>query len=823
MIRPRPPARTACAGLALLAWLLLPLAAAAQGTPAPGSGAATPNTIVDVAVEGTAQIERGQVLSILKSQLDSPLLPDHVTADIRSIFALGFFQDVRAEVEEVPGKGYRLIFIVKEKPRITALKVVGQTLLGDTKLKELFTLKVGALYSPTEVEKNLEAIRGAYREKGYLKVKVRADLDTSSEAAYGLTIVVEEAPRIYITEIHTAQNTVFSELEIKRIMQSAEVDCFDWMTSSGVFDEAKINQDLQTIAAQYLTRGYIRLLIDKPDITVYQRREYSHIRVRLSFNEGQQYFAGKIDVAGDILGEKAGLLAVLQLKTGDVFNPFVQNQDQVRLSEVYQEQGYAFVRVAPITRINDETRTVDLTYQISQGDKAYIGRIEFQGNRETRDFVLRREFEVRENELYNGVKLRRSQQNVRALGYFKPELSIETEPGEADNILNIVTRVEESQTGTLQAQLGFSDQSGISLAGSVSKGNLFGRGQTLRFSIQAAQRNITRNLSLDFIEPHLFDTDYSSDTSLSYVTLTDQSELNRGTTTELRGSQGLGYPILRRVRLSMTYEAVNRSFSREDVQSVLLRSLTPALTYNSVNHPVFPSDGSNVSLAISQIGGQLLGGTTEYRRYRIRAQRFFSLDRSASIVLMGRFRVGWLERVGNNEIPVEDRFRLGGIGTLRGYNALEVGGPYGRLEQNINGVARPALDGFGQPLTDSTGAPIVQTIDRRILGLSQAELDRLEGGGIQERLLNLEVLFPLAGESVRGVAFYDAGQVNAEPRQYAILDAKEPAFFNLLQSVGAGIRLITPLGVLRFEYGYKLVRQRREAPDKFDFTISTLF
>jgi outer membrane protein insertion porin family len=473
--------------------------------------------------------------------------------------------------------------------------------------------------------------------------------------------------------------------------------------------------------------------------------------------------------------------------------------------------------------VNDTTHIVDVTYQIRSGEKAYIGRIEFQGNRETRDWVMRREFEVRENELYNGRKLRESQDNLRALGYFKPGTVIDQQAGEAANLLDVVTKVEEAQTGTLQGQLGYSDVSGIVISASVSKGNLGGRGQTLRVSSEFGQRNVRRNISIDFIEPHLWETDYSSDSAVAYVNRDDTSELNRGAITEVTLSEGLGYRLLPRLSLSFALDLTNREFKNKEFKPVQLRGLTTALTYRTVNNPIFPSDGSLVSAAVTQYGGQVLEGTTEYRRYRISAQRFISLNASSTTVLMGRMILGWLEAVGNNEIPIEDRFRIGGISTLRGYNFLEVGGPMGARARNLNSERVIALDPNGLPILDANGNPVDSIIDKRTTGMPESSLQQLVGGGTQERIFNLELLFPLAGDNVRGVIFYDAGNVNAEHVQYQLLNEPEPQFFELLSAYGFGVRLISPLGVLRFEYGIKVAPKKGESLDRFDFTISTLF
>lgn len=783
----------------------------------------TPTLILNIGVVGVVQTTLGEILSNLSSRIGDALDSKLITRDIKVIYNLGFYQNVIAEVEEVAGKGYNLKFIVREKPRIVSIKVVGNQKVGKDKIFETITLQIGSFYTKALVDENLDKIRSVYRSNGYLKVSLIPIIKKRTEFVYELTLQIIESPRLYITEISVTGTRVFTELDIKRMLQSSEVDCFDWATDSGVFDEDKINQDLKIIVTSYLRKGYIRVFIDTPKITLIHNPEFSKIKVELKIIEGEQYFTGKMDLAGDILGEKQELLNLFQLKTGKPFDAILRNQDQFQLQEAYQERGYAFARIVPDIKIDDKTRIVDVTYQIKKNEKAYIGRIEFQGNSETRDYVLRREFQVRENELFNGKKLRLSQRNLMALGYFEPSLSIDRTQRPEENILDLATRVKETQTGTLQAQLSYSEQSGVTLGLSVSKGNFLGRGQTLRTKAQVSQRNVTKNFSVDFIDPHLFNGEFSSDSTFAARTVDDTSELERGQIKEIRIGQGFGYPIISVLRLNFSFSAVNRTFEDLDSEPVKLRTFTSALSYSTVNHPVFPTDGASVTFSVSQTGGEILGGTTEFRRYRLLYRNFTTLNESNSLIMMFRLRLGFLEKIGNNLIPPEERFRMGGINTLRGYRSNEVGGPYGRLEQNLNAVSRVALDAFGVPILNSQGSPVIERVDSRTLGLNESQLELLKGGGIVERLINLELLFPLAGSSVRGVVFYDAGQVNSESEQYGILNEVEPKFFDLNHSIGGGLRIITPLGVLRFEYGRKLNFRRGESPDEFEFTISTLF
>ncbi len=810
--------------------------------------------VTDIVVEGANDLETSQVLFKLESQVNEPLNRKKIIQDIKTIYDMGLFKDVRVELDRLED-GFLLRFVVVERPRIQALRFEGRRALSEDTLLEELTTKTQEIYDPVKVKQDENIIRDLYRKDGYARVKVSHRIEEVSERDYIIHFVIDETPIVYLTDIHVAGTEVFSELQVKRFMQSSEIDCVSWINESGVFQEEKINQDLALITQFYLRDGYIKVFIEKPKVIVYHNPDYSQLKVFLDITEGEQYFTGKVDITGDILHEqaaladrlksqtgegfsanadllqqldtedkdvfdpKADLLEQLKLKEGEVYNPFLQNEDRTLLNQIYQEQGYAFVRIIPRTTIHEETRTVDVTYDILRNEKAYIGRIEFSGNTETRDYVIRRELAVQEGELYNGKKLRRSQANMERLGFFEPGLAIDREPIEdEDNILDMTVRLKEAQTGTFQAQLGFSEVSRLSGGFSVSKGNLFGRGQTLRFSAQAAQQGVQNDFSITFIEPRLFGSRISTSVTVSQRRISNP-DLRSQDRIENSFSTSIGFPlrIIRNLRLSFRFSAVDRLFE-EQVPSVIKRSIAPTLSYNTVNHPIFPSNGINTSFSIIQTGGDILGGNTRLREYNYRYQQFWSLNEDRTLVLMAQARLGWLEQVANSRIPAEDRFRIGGIATIRGHNLRAIAGPFAGNDAERHREVRTVVDESGGTESD--------VIDERTRDLTEAQLRKLIGGGISQRIFNMELVFPLTSDetsNVRGVVFYDAGNVNAESIQYALLDEKEPGFFDVRQSVGAGVRLITPVGVLRFEYGQKLDQREGEAPDKFEFNISGLF
>ena len=786
-------------------------------------------SIAEIEIKGTSELESSQIMFLIESQVGDILDRKIIRRDIHAIYKMKLFEDVQAEVEELDEgesgiKSYLLRYLVKERPRLAEVKLKGVLLVERTVIEEQMTLLQYDPYDPEKIELNEQIILEHYRSEGYPRVSVNsiietveADADNAGER-FRVVFEMNEAPRVYLTDIYVSGTKYYSELEIKRFILSSEIDCVSWANQSGLFREEMINQDLSVITQHYLKKGYIKVFVDKPEVTLIHNPDYSRVDVRLNITEGDQYFIGKIEVSGDVLGDQEILKEDLLLEEGEIYNPFLQNRDRSGISEIYHEQGYAFVRVIPETVINEETKIVDVTFRVVKGEKAYIGRLEIAGNVETRDHVIRREFEVQEEELFNGKKLLRSQQNINRLGFFQSGVLLERSPRDQENnMLDILARLKETQTGTFQAQMGYSDFSGFSGGVTISKGNLLGTGRTLRFSAQFAEQSVQQKFDATLIDPRLFDSQVSGSIFSSRSKLEDSTEFERGIITENNYGFSLGMPLyFRDLRFGTQISALDRLFSASDTD-LFKRSVSPSLTYNTVNHPVFPSAGIKTSIRMIQTGTPF-GGNIRLREYQLQYQQFWALNTDNTFILMAKGRLGLLQEQGSSPIPSEDRYRLGGIDSVRGHYYYNISGPYGSSEQRNNIAYRV--------ITDELGYQQTKTYDSRTVGLNSSELQELKSGGISERLFNLELLFPLSQDEnsfVRGVLFMDAGNVNAESRQYQLLGETEPEFFDLRKSAGFGVRVITPMGVLRFEYGSKLDKRPSETPDRFEFTVSGLF
>lgn len=785
--------------------------------------------IAEIEIKGTSELESSQIMFLIESQVGNVLDRKIIRRDIHAIYKMKLFEDVQAEVEELDEgesgeKSYLLRYLVKERPRLAEVKLKGVLLVERTVIEEKMTLLQYDPYDPEKIALNEQIILEHYRSEGYPRVSVNSIIETveadfeNAGERFRVIFEMNEAPRVYLTDIYVSGTKYYSELEIKRFIMSSEIDCVSWANQSGLFREEMINQDLSVITQHYLKKGYIKVFVDKPEVTLIHNPDYSRVDVRLNISEGDQYFIGKIDVSGDVLGDQEILKEDLLLEEGEIYNPFLQNRDRSGISEIYHEQGYAFVRVIPETVINEETKIVDVNFRVVKGEKAYIGRLEIAGNVETRDHVIRREFEVQEEELFNGKKLLRSQQNINRLGFFQSGVLLERSPRDQENnMLDILARLKETQTGTFQAQLGYSDFSGFSGGVTISKGNLLGTGRTLRFSAQFAEQSVQQKFDATLIDPRLFDSQVSGSIFTSRSKLGDSTEFERGIITENNYGFSLGMPLyFRDLRFGTQISALDRLFSGSDTD-LFKRSVSPSLTYNTVNHPVFPSAGIKTSIRMIQTGTPF-GGNIRLREYQLQYQQFWALNTDNTFILMAKGRLGLLQEQGSSPIPSEDRYRLGGIDSVRGHNYYNISGPYGSSEQRNNIAYRV--------ITDELGYQQTKTYDSRTVGLNSSELQELKSGGISERVFNLELLFPLSQDEnsfVRGVLFMDAGNVNAESRQYQLLDETEPEFFDLRKSAGFGVRVITPMGVLRFEYGSKLDKRPSETPDRFEFTVSGLF
>lgn len=790
-------------------------------------------TIVDIRVEGLKIIERGLIISTIQSRPNTQLSPTTVAEDIKTIYKLGYFEDVAVDIEIEEVDQLSLIFKLVEKPRIGLIEIKGNRTISTESLRELLKVFQNNMVDHKRIKADVDIIQEEYRKKGYMQTQVDYKIEKVNRDSVTLTYRVTESPKVFLTNINITGTEVYPPLDIERIMISAEVDCFSWVNESGVFQESKVNQDLQVISQHYLSNGFIKVKIDKPKAVLIKNRDYSRVKIGINITEGDQFFTGKIDIVSDdgneLLFDKAEVLSEMVMQTGNVFNPYGQNEDRFKISRLYQEQGYAFSTVRVKNKIHEDTKTVDLTIHVTRGEKAYIGRVEIEGNYETMDHVVRRELEIYDNELYDGVKLSESQGKIVRLGFFEPGVGVRLRKlqGAEENTLDYRIVLQEAQTGTFNASLSYSGYSGFALLLSISKKNFLGSGRTVTLSTEQQAEGESR-YDFSLVSPYWFDTHFVN--SFRLFSIFENEDYYDTRTTGF--SFGLSYPVWKNLSASSTYLWKNEDYT--DINDIgeesldgeiqnAYRSVRLGTTYSTVDHPLFPSKGHETSFSVEEYGG-IFGGSIEYRSYNFSTKYFKTLNDSGTLIFGAKFNWAQLQKTNpSKEILLSKRFELGGITTVRGFDYNDIEGPSseGELgEQPYDFIRRkyPYQGDISDCQTDPVCAALPAVKDEN------REYFEQHRGGITRRVLNLQLYYPLTreGTRIRGLVFFDAGNVWAEDRMYEITDQEKDDWY-YRTSAGVGVNLITPMGVLRFEYGMKLDRKPEESPSKFDFHISGLF
>jgi outer membrane protein insertion porin family len=273
------------------------------------------------------------------------------------------------------------------------------------------------------------------------------------------------------------------------------------LTGAGVYKEEMLKNDLILISELYFNNGYVNVKVAEPLVDLLPDKK--GIQVVIPIREGDQYSTGLLGFKGDLLDKEDELSKKLKLKTGEIFSRGTLRNDVFALTDHYADQGYAFANVNPVTRLNPEQKTIDLTFDMEKGDKVYFDRITISGNPKTRDKVLRRELKMAEGDLYSSTNLKRSKQNLMNLGYFE-EVTLATERGSADNKLNLKVDVKEKATGTFSIGAGYSSLDGFIGQGSIQQSNFFGMG--LKANLSASIGGKSSTYSVGLTDPYFMDT-----------------------------------------------------------------------------------------------------------------------------------------------------------------------------------------------------------------------------------------------------------------------------------------------------------------------------
>ncbi|MRR33857.1 outer membrane protein assembly factor BamA, partial [bacterium] len=474
-----------------------------MGSLFPGVLSADNGKISGILITGNESRETAAILPLLKSKVGDPYSADKANDDVKTMYKIGIFQDVRVETAR-SDKGVSLVFTVVEKPYVREIRISGSKEISADKVREALDLKTGSVFSAGELAKNVKKVKKLYADDGYYLAEVNTTTATVGKNGIRVTFTIKEGDKVYIKTIRFDGNKVFTSRKLRKQIETKEKWFLSWITGAGTYKEEVLKNDVNRIADLYYNNGYINVKVGEPQVRLLPDK--SGLEVTIGITEGEQFRTGDLDFKGDLLESREVLQSKVKLAKGKVFSREVLRNDVFTLTDVYADKGYAFTNVSPLSKVDQAKRTIDITFEFEKGEKIYIERINVSGNTKTRDKVIRREFKLDEGDLYSSTALKRTKQNITNLGFFE-EASIAPTKGSSPNKLNLNTEVKEKSTGQFSIGAGYSSSDGILGQGSISQSNFLGLG--LKGTLSASLGGKTQLYNIGLTDPYFLDTNWT--------------------------------------------------------------------------------------------------------------------------------------------------------------------------------------------------------------------------------------------------------------------------------------------------------------------------
>jgi outer membrane protein insertion porin family len=808
-----------------------PVEPVASEPPAPAPAAPnTPRTACDgktiskISVAGQGRVSADDLLATIKLREGMPCSDTDVTRDVRALWDMGYFANVEVDAK-VAGNAVTLTFRVKERPAIGEVVYVGLDELEKSDLDEKVTLEQGSVLSEPLVRDQLEKIRALYAEKGFFLAQVRYELEPQPNDEVKVKYIIDEGDEVIVRRVRFIGNDALSKSDLQAVMQTNETGFLSFISSNNTYRKEIFDEDVNRLQALYYDYGYLTVELGRPLIELTPDRRF--VDITITVKEGPRFKVGRVKVAElddqgqerePLFGRKK-LRESIELDPGDWFSRSVIAQNLQDVTRAYRDEGYARVQVNPQTELHMETRIVDVVVTIQRGPLVYIERIEVKGNEKTRDEVLRREARIAESQLYSQTLVERSKERMMSLGYFET-VDISEEDGATPDRIIINYEVKERPTGTFQLGAGFSSQETFLLTGQVQQENLFGRGQSLAFNLQLS--GIRQLAQIRFVEPYLYGSDWTLAVEV-FKMLRQQRAFNRDST---GGNVTFGHPLyfidedlsifinyhLEQIDITPAtggaFGTTGQDFERYQFiplrnlfRSGLTSSVKLSLQYDTRDNRLFPSNGILASVS-SEVSDTATLSDNNFVRHRANFRGYKSIWGP----FVGKLNVEWgliTSRDGIG-VPIFERYFLGGITDVRGFPIQSIGPRLG-VPRSYNDPAFLGVSELGVPF-----------------------------GGNMQLYYNLEIEFPIVESvGIKGVIFQDAGNAwnlersLCEPAPVRDTQTTDPCGVHLdsfRTSWGFGIRWFSPLGPLRFEWGFPF--DRRESIEdvvEFQFTVGNAF
>ena len=829
--------------------------------------------VSDIRLEGLQRVSAGTVFEAFPVAAGEQVDQERLNTAARRLFRSGLFDDVRLLRD-----GDVLVVQVVELPTITGIEISGNKAIQTDMLLDGLKqsgLAEGLVFKRSTLERIALELERQYVAQGRYDARITTEVERLPRNRVALQITVEEGSVATIEHINIVGNDIFSDEELLKQFKLQTTNFWSLYSSDDKYSREKLAADLETLRSWYLDRGYIRFNIESTQVSVSPDKEGVYITI--SVTEGELYTVSDVKVAGNLVVSEDILRKLILIGSGDTFSRQRVTYSSELMSKRLGNEGYTFAKVDGIPKINDEERTVELTFFVEPGKRTYVRNINFTGNETTKDEVLRREMLQMEGGWASTDKIDAGKNRLNQLGFFK-NVNVETPavPG-TDDMIDINYDVEEQLSGSLNFNIGYAGGSGMILGTSVSQNNFFGTGNRMSLGVQ--KNDYTQSYNFSYLNPYYTIDGVSRGYNVFYRK-TDFSELTTVSdyqTNILGGNVTFGYPISHKQRLSFSVgyantEMIEGSTVPAEITDFISKegnvfdeyTLGLNWRYNDLNRGLFPTAGTEHKLSADLA---VPGSDLTWYKLGYTANYYFPLAKEWSVRL--RTDLGYGDGYGDiSRLPFFKNFRSGGIGSVRGWRSNSLG-PQGLPEYVPVTVAQTDADGnivyetdeLGRPIVDSSAPAFVYKTNAN----GEAELVRntnlykpkyqvradgsvvtapyyleteqaLGGNALVET--SLELIFPLPfiedRSSVRSVLFLDAGNAFTSecyvPYDTDVPDLTSHPFCNaginlneLRLSTGVGLTWITAIGPLTFTYSIPLNEKEGDRTEGFEFSLGQVF
>ncbi len=717
-----------------------------------GSLYAAGEVIYDIRVTGNRNVDSSLILSAVSLRAGDQLDPEEVTRSIKTLNNLSTFKSVQVDTEPYR-TGVNVIITVEEYPIVSNVSYEDFSALKQDKIDELVTLRKGSYWSPQLKSELVRKLKKEYQSKGYRNAEISIRETPRDANRVDLEITSSEGRRVAIKAIRFVGNEQIEDKKLRKRMSTKAAS----LLRSGRFEQEKFDSDLENIISYYQKNGFIDARVVEWQLNSLDEQS---LELAITLEEGLKYKYGKLTVSGNQQFTTETILSKFTVEEGD---PFDQEQFTAQLGRVYSlyyEEGYIYVSIADEKKRQDDK--LDINLKITENVRARIRQIHIAGNRRTKEKVIRRQLEIAPGDYFRHSQILRSQQNIYNLGFFEPDIKLDYEQINNNGDIDLMIAVQDKSAGTANGGVGYNSTDKFVGTLSVSENNLFGNNWSTSLSWEFG--GTTQNFEYGFTNPNFYDSDILLGLNLYNTMKTWSSFYYKINTSGASVRAGMPLPWVNRARGVLGYSLYAKKYRITDMDEILQNasqnqnlieldslgtqftsSLNATLSRDTRDNIFFPTTGSQLTL-FSEVAGGLLGGDFDY--FKQIAQVSWFIETWRKISLRTKWRFGYVTPYGSSDdVPPDEKFYLGGTGVdgIRGY-------------------------------PDRSVSP--------------------SGGGTREIIFSSELGYPLGGDQIVALLFFDAGNSYNKLRDFNFLDLKK--------GVGAGVRIRSPLGLIGFDYAYNV-------------------